>query len=234
MQKLTVQEKAEQSPEMRDVYRRIRTNIEFIGMENRVICMTSCTANDGKTSVSFNLARSFADNGKKVLFIDTDMRNSRLDRRLDIPKNLCGLSHYLAGKNSESEIVYDTNIEHFYIIPAGYFPTNPTELLSREAFSTLIQKMKEVFDYVIIDTSPLGIVVDAAIVAKVADASILVMTPDVNRRKSAQFVKNQLVSANPNFLGVIMNRVEIDRKHRSYGYSYGYGYGCSYGEEDDE
>ena len=232
MQKLTVQEKAEQSPAMRDVYRRIRTNIEFTGMENRVICMTSCAASDGKTSVSFNLARSFADNGKKVIFIDADMRNSRLNERLNIPKNLCGLSHYLAGKNCKSEIIYCTNIEHFYIIPAGYFPKNPTELLSKKAFSTLIQKMKDIFDYVIIDTSPLGVVVDAAINAKVSDASILIMTPDVIRRKSAQFVKKQLVSANPNFLGVIMNRVEISGKHKRYGYGYGYGHG--YGEEDDE
>ena len=108
MQELTLHEKTILSPVMKDVYRRIRTNIEFTGIDNKVICLTSCAANDGKTSVSFNLAKSFAENGNRVLFIDTDMRNSTLSSRLEFPKNLCGLSHYLAGKNVGSEIIYAT------------------------------------------------------------------------------------------------------------------------------
>ena len=83
--------------------------------------------------------------------------------------------------------------------------------------------MKHTFDYVIIDTSPLGVVVDAAIIAKSADATILVMMPDAVRRRSAQIVKEQLICANPNFLGVIMNKVDIRGRHRRYGYGYGYG-----------
>lgn len=212
MQELTLHEKTILSPVMKDVYRRIRTNIEFTGIDNKVICLTSCAANDGKTNVSFNLAKSFAENGNRVLFIDTDMRNSTLTSRMELPKNLCGLSHYLAGKNAGSEIIYATSIKNLYLIPTGRFPKNPTELLSKESFETLISGMKQTFDYVIIDTPPLGMVVDAAIIAKSADASILVISPDVVSRKSAQIVKEQLVNANPNFLGVIMNKLDAGSK----------------------
>ena len=82
------------SPIMKDVYRRLRTNIEFTGIENKVICITSCVANDGKSSVSYNLARILADNDKKVLLIDADMRNSVLPEKVGISRNLKGLSHF--------------------------------------------------------------------------------------------------------------------------------------------
>lgn len=214
MQELTLHEKTILSPVMKDVYRRIRTNIEFTGIDNKVICLTSCAANDGKTSVSFNLAKSFAENGNRVLFIDTDMRNSTLSSRLEFPKNLCGLSHYLAGKNVGSEIIYATSIKNLYLIPTGRFPKNPTELLAKESFETLIRGMKQTFDYVIIDTPPLGMVVDAAVIAKSADASVLVISPDVVSRKSAQIVKEQLENANQNFLGVIMNKLDAGSKRK--------------------
>lgn len=229
MKEITLHEKTVLSPIMKDVYRRIRTNIEFTGVDNKVICVTSCGENDGKTSVSFNLAKSFAENGKRVLFIDADMRNSVLPARMDFPNNLVGLSHYLAGINGGSECIYSTNIKKLYMIPTGRFAKNPTELLSKEVFSNLLSGMKQNFDYIIVDTPPLGPVVDAAVVAKASDASVLVLSPNTVSHRVALGIVNQLKGANPNFLGVIMNKMEKTRGGKGYGYGYGYSYGYGYG-----
>lgn len=238
MQEVSITEQTALSPVMKEIYRRLRTNLEFTGVENKVICLTSCVADDGKSSVSYNLAKILAETDKRVLFIDADMRNSEMVKRLNLPKNLKGLSHYLAGKNEASEIIYATNIKNFYVIPTGRFPKNPTELLNKEAYQVLIDGMKQTFDYVIIDTPPLGAVVDAALIAKYADASILVMSPNVVSRRVAKNVKEQLINANPNFLGVILNKAgEGNRRYgKRYGYGYGYGgYGYgSYGQNTEE
>ena len=112
MQELILEEKTTLSPVMKEIYRRLRTNLEFTGIENKVICLTSCMENDGKSSVSFNLAKILAENDKRVLFIDADMRNSVLTKRTGIADDLKGLSHYLAGKNAASEVIYATNYKN--------------------------------------------------------------------------------------------------------------------------
>lgn len=231
MQELILEEKTTLSPVMKEIYRRLRTNLEFTGIENKVICLTSCMENDGKSSVSFNLAKILAENDKRVLFIDADMRNSVLTKRTGIPDDLKGLSHYLAGKNAASEVIYATNHKNFYVIPTGRFPKNPTELLNKPAYEVLIEGMKQTFDYVIIDTPPLGSVVDAALIAKSADASVLVISANAVSRRMANSVKEQLINANPNFLGVILNKADEGTKHYGYGKRYGskYGYGYGYG-----
>lgn len=120
---------------------------------------------------------------------------------------------------------------NFYVIPTGRFPKNPTELLNKPAYEVLIEGMKQTFDYVIIDTPPLGSVVDAALIAKTADASVLVISANAVSRRMANSVKEQLINANPNFLGVILNKADEGTKHYGYGKRYGskYGYGYGYG-----
>ena len=189
MQELTLNEKTTLSPVMKEVYRRLRINIEFTGVENKVLMFTSCSSNDGKSTVTYNLAKMMAENGSRVLYIDADMRNSDLAKKMGFHTSQTGLSHYLAGKNSASEIIYSTNIKNLYLIPTGRFPKNPAELLSKERFATLIEGMKQTFDYVIIDPPPLGVVVDAAIIAKCADAVAMIISPNVVSRKAAQIVK---------------------------------------------
>ena len=136
MQELILEEKTTLSPVMKEIYRRLRTNLEFTGIENKVICLTSCMENDGKSSVSFNLAKILAENDKRVLFIDADMRNSVLTKRTGIPDDLKGLSHYLAGKNAASEVIYATNYKNFYVIPTG-----SPECLEKQRFVVLDTEM---------------------------------------------------------------------------------------------
>ena len=227
MQELKLKEEVVTTPYIKDIYRRLRTNIEFTGIENKVIAVTSCESGDGKSTISYNLAKIFAENDKKVLFIDADMRNSYNYKRLGYGKEIKGLSHYLSGKENMTDVMYTTNYRKLVILPTGVFPKNPTELLGKQRFANLIAAAKNAFDYVIIDTPPLGAVIDAAVIAKECDGSILVISSDKVSRREAKVVKEQLIQANENLLGVILNRV--DANATSYGKKYGYGYGYGYG-----
>ncbi len=225
MDKLELIERFPLTNREKEVYRTLRTNIEFTGIENRSIAITSCAPDDGKTTVSYYLANAFAENGKKTLYIDADLRKSVFVQRYEIQGNPRGLSHYLSGQASLKDIIYKTNKERFFVIPVGAFPSNPTELFNKERFAQLLAELKTVFDYVIVDTPPLGSVIDAAIIASKCDAPILTITSDSCSRSFVKGVIDQLRKANPNFLGVVLNKVDI--KNSSY---YGKKYGGYYGK----
>lgn len=221
---ITVEEISSQE---REIYRTLRTNIEFTGIENRVIAVTSCAPNDGKSTVAYELASAFAENGKKTLLIDADLRKSALLNRLGIQEEIKGLSHVLSGQCSINDTICATNKTNLYMILAGVFPTNPTELLGNDRFSKLIQAVKDVFQYVIIDTPPIGNVIDAAVVAKKCDGTVLVVKSDAISRAEAKSAVEQIRSSNDNILGVVLNKVDV--KSNGYYGKYGkykeYGYG---------
>lgn len=212
-----------------EAYNTLKTNIQFCGKDIKSICITSCTPNEGKTSVSFRLAASFAESGKKVLFIDTDLRKSVLFGRLKIDKKMLGLSQYLSGMNTLEEVIYQTNIDNLNIIIAGPVPPNPLDLLSGELFTRLIETQREKYDYLIIDTSPLGIVIDSINVAQICDGTILLLQANTISYKLAKKVIAQLGKGNCRIIGTILNKV--GQKHRGYyGKRYGKYYGKSYGK----
>ncbi len=208
-----------------EAYNTLKTNIQFCGKDMKSICITSCTPNEGKTSVSFRLASSFAESGKKVLFIDSDLRKSVLFGRMKIDKKMIGLSQYLSGMNTMEEVIYHTNIDNMDMIIAGPVPPNPLDLLSSELFVQLIEKQREQYDYLIIDTSPLGIVIDSINVAKICDGTILLLQANAISYKFAKKVVAQLDKADCKIIGTILNKV--GEKHRSY---YGKRYGKTYGK----
>ena len=208
MEKLLIERKDNISNREREVYRTLRTNIEFTGVENRCIAVTSCYPNDGKSTISIELALAFANNGRKTLLIDADLRKSVLLNRLGIQENLKGLSHVLSGQAGVNDTIYSTSIPGLFLMPTGVFPTNPTELLSNERFKKLLGAVRDVFDYVIIDTPPLGSVIDAAVIAKQCDGSLLVVKADAVSRREARGIADQLRTSNPNVLGVILNKVK--------------------------
>ena len=227
MDKLELVERVPLTNQEKEVYRTLRTNIEFTGVENRVIAVTSCMPDDGKTTVSFQLACAFAENGKKTLYIDADLRKSVFVQRYEIKANPKGLRHYLSGQETLSKMIYKTNKEALYVMPVGSFPSNPTELFNKQRFAQLLEEAKKVFDYVIVDTPPLGSVIDAAVIAKTCDASILALTSDKCSRGFVKSVITQLRNANPNFLGVVLNKVDM-AKNSYYGKKYGGYYGKKY------
>lgn len=217
MEKVTINAEVDMSRQEREIFRTLRTNIEFTGVENRIIAVTSCMPNDGKSTVAFNMACIFAESGKKTLLMDADLRKSVLLKRLR--GNMKGLSHLLSGQASAADAIYSTNIEKLYLMPTGVFPSNPTELLGNERFQQLIAALRDNFEYVIVDTPPVGNVIDAAVVAKQCDGTILVLAADRISKGDAIAVTEQMRAANENILGVVLNKVDL----KSSGYYGKYG-----------
>ncbi len=214
-----------------EAYKSLRTNLEFCGKEIKVIGLTSCVPNEGKSSVAINIARCFAESGKKVLLIDSDMRKSVMVGRYRITSSgMNGLSHLLSGYRDVDEVMCETNIDNFYILLSGPTPPNPSELLGNSRFKSFIKTAREYVDYIIIDCPPLGSVIDAAVIAQVCDGMAMVMSTNEISYKFAQGVKAQLEKTNCKILGVILNKVRL--KERGYYYSKYYGkyYGNYYGK----
>jgi len=211
-------------------YKTLRTNLQFCGDDVKVIAFTSCTPNEGKTNVSFNIAASFAESGKQVILIDADLRNSVLAGRYKIGKVDKGLSHYLSGQADFDDVVCKTNIDNMDIILAGTNCPNPAELLEHSRFSELIGKLRQTYDYIIIDTPPLGSVIDSAIVAKLADGAVIVVETNAISHRFAKKVKEQLERTGCRILGAVINKVPLhDKRYGYYGKYYGKYYG-TYGK----
>lgn len=211
-----------------EAYKSLRTNLQFCGKEIKVIGFTSCIPNEGKSSVTINIARTIAKTGKKVLFVDADMRKSVMVGRYRISKASNGLSHFLSGYRDLDEVLCETNVENLYMILAGPVPPNPSELLGAGLFKKFIRQAAENFDYVLIDTPPIGSVTDAAVVSQCCDGMCLVLSANEISYKFAQKVKDQLEKTGCRILGVILNKVRI-RKNGYYGRYYGKYYGKYYG-----
>lgn len=210
-----------------EAFNTLKTNIQFCGKNIKSICMTSCMSNEGKTEVSFRLAASLADSGKKVLFVDADLRKSVLIGRYRIDRAVLGLSQYLSGMNQLDEVLYQTNIDNLDIIFTGPIPPNPSELLGSQYFHEMIETLKPRYDYIIVDTPPLGIVIDSANVAKFCDGTILVVETHSIRYKLAQKVVKQLEKGNCRILGAVINKVNV-KQDKHYGKYYGGYYGRYY------
>ena len=190
-----------------EAYKTLRTNLQFSGKDIQVIAITSCHENEGKTTVSLNLGRSLSELGKRVLVIDADMRKSVIAGRHSNIKNPAGLSEVLTGMAVLSDCIYSTQMEKLHLIFSGKYPPNPVELLGGRYFPELIAETRKVFDYIIIDTPPLGRVIDAAVVAPQCDGTILVMADNVVRSKQAREVVQQLQKSGSKILGVVRNNV---------------------------
>ena len=212
-----------------EAYKTLRTNIEFSGEDNKAIVLTSSTPDEGKSTVSLGLAVALAEGGKKVLFIDADLRKSVLVGRHRVAQEVKGLSHFLSGQASLNDVICSTQEEGLHIIFAGIVPPNPSELLSQEKFARLIENAKKEYDYIIIDAPPLGSVIDAAVIAKVCDASVLVIAANAISHKFVRTVKEQLEKTGCPILGVVLNKVDM-KKNKYYGKDYGKYYG-NYGSK---
>ena len=207
MQKIELKRK-ETEAEIAEAYRRLRTNIEFLGEQIKVIGVTSCQPHEGKSTVSFELASVFAQMGKRVLFVDGDLRQSELLQRHQKGKIRFGLVHYLIGKHSLNEVLCETDNKNLFMVFAGPVPPNPTELLENQRFGDMLAKAREEYDVVIVDTPPLGSVIDAAIVAARCDGMLFVIADGQTRIPLARKVKEQLEKAGTPILGCVLNKAQ--------------------------
>lgn len=200
----------------------LRTNIRFIGADVRSILVTSCYPNEGKSDVLFQLALEIGNMGKKVLILDADIRNSCYLSRYQVGQEVRGLSEYLSGQIGGTEILYKTNFPGVDIIFAGPVAPNPSELLEQRGFALLLQTLREKYDYILVDTPPIGQLSDAAIAAKHCDGAILVIEADKVSRGVALKAKEQLELSGCHLLGGVLNKVDTrgSKYYSKYNYYY--------------
>ena len=236
MQEVNLQFDKNEDYRVKEAYKTLRTNVEFCGGDVRVVALTSCTPNEGKSSITMELARSFAEAGNKILLIDADMRKSVLVGRYKTGGVRLGLSHCLVRKYSHEDVTCKTNVSGLDIIFSGPVPPNPSELLGSDKFMELLESAKKNYDYIFVDTPPLGSVIDAAVVAKISDGTILVLESNAVSYRFAQRVKDQLDKADSRILGVVLNKVELNSRgyYGHYGRYYGKYYGKYYGRYGEE
>ena len=201
----------------------LRTNIQFTGTEVKSIVITSCYPNEGKSDVVFQLALEIGKMGKKVLVLDADIRRSSYISRFQVKQKTAGLSQYLSGQSGQQDIVYSTNFRDVDIIFAGPAAPNPSELLAQESFASLVHTMRGKYDYVLVDTPPIGSLTDAAVVARQCDGAILVVESDLVSRRVALKAKQQLEMSGCHILGAVLNKVDIKKNKYYSKYSYYYG-----------
>ena len=230
---------------MSETFRNVRTNLQFM-LENgkNVILVTSTISGEGKSFVSSNLAISLSLLGKKVVIVGLDIRKPGLNKVFNIPQKDHGITQFLTNPSMNlMDLVQPSDINrNLFILPGGAVPPNPTELLARDGLEKAIETLKTNFDYVILDTAPVGMVTDTLLIGRTADLSVYVCRADYTRK--AEFTLVNELSENkklPN-LCVAINGLELQKKKYGYYYGYGkygkyygygkrYGYGYGYGEK---
>lgn len=211
----------------------LRTNLQFSGKEIKTILFTSCYPNEGKSDISFSLAQELGEIGKRVLLLDVDIRKSVYMSRFQVEQNICGLSQYLSGQVEEAhKLVYSTDFPNMDIVFAGPSAPNPSGLLGGDNFNAFLQAVRKVYDYVLIDTPPIGNIIDAAVVAEKCDAAVLVVESEAVSYKVAQKALNQLKKSGCSVLGAVLNKVDT-KKDRYYSSYYGH-YGSYYSKTNQE
>ena len=209
---------------LREAFKTLRTNIEFAGEDKKVLAITSCVRDEGKSFVSMNLAMTLAESGRKVLFVDGDLRKSVTIGRYRIKGRKEGLSNFLAAQTNLDSILVRTNLRGLDIVLAGHVPPNPSELLGGKRFRNMMKDMRRFYEYVIVDCPPIGEVIDAAVIAKACDGVILVTASGHDSGRFLADAKDQMEKSGSRVLGVVINKMPREKRGR-YGKYYGRYYG---------
>ena len=216
---------------MSETFRNIRTNLQFmLNNDQKVILVTSTVSGEGKSFVSSNLAISLSLLGKKVVIVGLDIRKPGLNKVFQLSNKERGITQYLSNPETDlMELVQPSDVnKNLFILPGGTVPPNPTELLARNGLDRAIETLKKHFDYVILDTAPIGMVTDTLLIGRVADLSVYVCRADYTHKAEYTLINELSFEKKlPNLCTVING---VDLKKRKYGYYYGYGkYGKHYG-----
>lgn len=211
--------------------KKLRANIQFSSRRNKTILFTSTFEGEGKSDVVFHTAVEMGKMGRRVLLIDADIRNSQAVSRYHIQGRTLGLSEYLSGQVDDlHSVIYATNYENLFVILAGAYASNPSEMLGDDVVGKLLEWARGQFDYVFVDTPPLGTVIDAAMIGHFCDAGIIVIESGAVSYHAALKVKQQLELSGTRVLGVVLNKVDpkdvsVYDKYGKYGKYGSYGYG---------
>ena len=200
---------------VKEAYKTLRTNIRFFlhGNNCKKICITSSAMGEGKSITVLNLAISFAEDGKKVLLIDADMRRPALARLL-VEKAAPGLSNVLAGLASVDDAIRESVYPNLDILFSGDIPPNPSELLGSEEMSKMLDALSEKYDYILVDTPPINMVTDACVVASILDGVLYLVRQNKTEKDSVRRGINQLELTGAKLLGFVMNGIDEENDKR--------------------
>ncbi len=222
----------------------IATNLTFVGRHMNKFVLTSCAASEGKSSLCLQLMLNLAQRGNSVVMVDADLRASFLMSKLKFEQDTAvqGLVHYLAGYCELNQAIYQTNVEGAYIIPIGDTVANPLPLLDSPDFGQMMTELSKNFDYVLVDAPPVGVVIDAAVVAKNCDGTVFVIEYGKRGKREVIDAVQQIEQSGCPVLGCVINMVTVKslseksyyKKYYSGHYSKYYnGYGSKHDETTD-
>lgn len=217
---------------MEEAFRGLRTNLRFVlGKDEKVVCTTSSMPGEGKTFVATNLAMSLALLGKKVLIMGLDIRKPRLVKLFGLKAGNRGISTYLAADTPDFQLL-EEQIEHgvfsqnLDVLPAGVIPPNPGELITRETLDQAIAYLKTKYDYIILDTPPVGLVSDTMELGRLADVTFFVVRSEVTTKGDIELINRTAAEGKLPKINLVLNGVDLNK--RKYGFYYGYGKYSSY------
>jgi capsular exopolysaccharide synthesis family protein len=205
-----------------EAFRHLRTNLRYLDVDRpvKVFVVTSAVPEEGKSAIATNLAIAFASAGQRVLAVEADLRRPRLARYLGV-KRSAGLTDVLVGRSTLEQAQQRWRETNLWVLPAGYLPTNPSELLGSQSMAALLEDLRRAFDVVIIDTPPLLQFTDAAVAAARTDGALLVVRSGTVTQAQVSGAAATLRSANARVLGTVINRVKAKSAPGYYAYGYG-------------
>jgi capsular exopolysaccharide synthesis family protein len=223
-------------------FRNIRTSLQFVFKNNNVegcktIMVTSSFSGEGKTFNAVNLASVLSIGGKKTVVVGLDLRKPKIHENFEIDENI-GVSTYITGQHSYEEIIQSSGFENFDIVPSGIIPPNPSELLISDAMDELMVKLKQDYEFIILDTPPIGLVSDALNLIIYADATLYIIRQHYTKKGMLNLINNKTKKGEIKNVNLVFNYYKAKQKlgyGYGYGYSYGYGkYGKGYGYSKKE
>jgi tyrosine-protein kinase Etk/Wzc len=212
-----------------EAFRNIRSNLEFIDSEDKskVITISSTISGEGKTFIAINLGAIIAMAGHKVIMLDFDLRKPRFHKSFQVD-NLKGISTILIDRHTPEECTHETEVENLSFITSGPIPPNPGEIIMTEKYQNFIKELKQKYDFIIIDTPPIGIVTDAMMSYQMADYPIYVTRSEVSPKAFIEHINDFAESSKLKNLSIVLNGIEGGNSNYGYGYKYGYGYRYGY------
>ena len=210
-------------------FRALRSNIQFLFTRStkdkcKTIIVTSSVSGEGKTFISINMATVFALGGKKTILVGLDLRKPKIFADFDV-SNEKGVVNYLIGEENLEAIIQETKIPNLDVIIAGTVPPNPSELLISSATDELINSLKETYDYIILDTPPIGLVSDAVELLKYADSTLYIVRQNYSQKGMLKMINEKYIKEEITNITIVLNDFTMKLRYGGYGNGYGYGYG---------
>lgn len=207
-------------------FKSLRTNLNFIAATEKLntFILTSAIPGEGKSNTAINLAITLAEDSKSVVVVDCDLRKPSLNRYLKLGRYFKGVTDILTGNATVEDALIQFEDLGIHVLTAGAVPPNPSEMLSAEPMQKLINDLKAAFDYVILDTPPVSVVTDAAILGRYADGALLCVRSDFAPKETVQLAKERLTAVGVRILGVVLTGFDAKNDHKSSAYSYTYEY----------